>query len=91
MQICNKCVLDERFPGISFDDNGVCNFCRSEKSISTQEFIEIISGLQAGENVIVAIKTGSDEDTGLLPFGNQGVILDDILKLEDGQSVIVMK
>jgi HlyD family secretion protein len=61
-----------------------------ETGMEGEEFIEIISGLEAGENVIVAIKTGSDEDTGLLPFGNQGIILDDILELEDGQSVLVV-
>lgn len=31
MKICKKCVLPETFPGISFDDEGVCNFCRSFK------------------------------------------------------------
>lgn len=33
MQICNRCVLDDKFPGISFDEDGVCNFCRSYKGI----------------------------------------------------------
>jgi tRNA(Ile)-lysidine synthase TilS/MesJ len=32
MQTCKKCVLNERFIGIRFDDEGVCNFCRSAKS-----------------------------------------------------------
>lgn len=27
MEICNRCVLPETYPGIEFDDNGVCNFC----------------------------------------------------------------
>ncbi|GAM10590.1 putative protein [Geobacter sp. OR-1] len=31
MKICNSCILTENFPGISFDDKGVCNFCRSYK------------------------------------------------------------
>ena len=29
MIICNKCILPENMPGISFDKNGVCNFCRA--------------------------------------------------------------
>ncbi|MDM8006721.1 MAG: asparagine synthase-related protein [Phycisphaerae bacterium] len=29
MRICSKCVLPETYPETSFDDNGVCNFCRS--------------------------------------------------------------
>jgi hypothetical protein len=31
MTICSKCVLPETFPGISFDEHGVCNFCRAFK------------------------------------------------------------
>ena len=36
MLICNKCVLDENFPGIRFDESGVCNFCRMEKPLEEQ-------------------------------------------------------
>ena len=61
-----------------------------ETGMEGEEFIEITSGLQPGEYVIVAITIGSDEADSLLPFGDQGTIPDDILKLEDGQSVIVM-
>ena len=61
-----------------------------ETAMEGEEFIEITSGMQPGEYVIVAIKTGSDDAAGLLPFGDQGIIPDDLLKLEDGQSVIVM-
>jgi len=33
MQICKKCVLNENFPGIRFDESGICNFCLSAKSM----------------------------------------------------------
>lgn len=35
MKICNKCILPETFPDISFDANGVCNYCNknTEKRI----------------------------------------------------------
>ena len=26
-QVCTRCIQDETVPGISFDDNGVCNYC----------------------------------------------------------------
>jgi len=29
MRRCTRCVLPETFPGIEFDENGVCNFCRA--------------------------------------------------------------
>lgn len=29
MKTCSRCILPETFPGIEFDDHGVCNHCRS--------------------------------------------------------------
>jgi len=31
MVICRKCILPETFPGIKFDDDGVCNNCLRQK------------------------------------------------------------
>ena len=28
---CSKCVMPETWPGISFDENGVCSLCREGK------------------------------------------------------------
>ncbi len=28
MRICKRCILDENFPGISFDKEGICSFCQ---------------------------------------------------------------
>jgi len=39
MQTCKKCVLNERFIGIRFDEDGICNFCRSAKSLDQQRSI----------------------------------------------------
>lgn len=27
LQVCSRCIYDERVPGIHFDDQGVCNYC----------------------------------------------------------------
>src|SRR3990172_429179 len=32
MPVCRNCVLDEGFPGISFDENDVCTYCRTKKN-----------------------------------------------------------
>lgn len=32
MKICSRCILPETFPGIKFDEHGVCNHCRQEES-----------------------------------------------------------
>lgn len=29
LKICSICIYDETIPGISFDDRGVCNYCRT--------------------------------------------------------------
>jgi tRNA(Ile)-lysidine synthase TilS/MesJ len=29
LKICSNCILPETFPGLSFDDAGVCNHCRN--------------------------------------------------------------
>jgi hypothetical protein len=51
MRRCKKCVLPETFPGIRFDDKGICNFCQSykgkkdlekKKSIYRKRFRELI-------------------------------------------------
>ena len=39
MQICKKCVLNERFPGIRFGEDDICNFCRSAKSMDKQHSV----------------------------------------------------
>jgi hypothetical protein len=33
MKRCTMCVLPETFPGIQFDDEGVCNFCRRFRGV----------------------------------------------------------
>ncbi len=39
MQTCKKCVLNERFVGIRFNEDGICNFCSSAKSPENQRSI----------------------------------------------------
>ncbi len=42
MQECKKCVLNEAYPGIHFDENGVCNYCnnyvKKEKETASLHF-----------------------------------------------------
>lgn len=34
--ICNRCISDERLPGISFDSEGICNYCRIHETLEKQ-------------------------------------------------------
>jgi len=37
VKVCARCVLPETFPGISFDEKGICNFCGETDKISTAD------------------------------------------------------
>ena len=40
MRLCTKCILPETFPSIKFDDDGVCNYCRSYKGHEHNEAVK---------------------------------------------------
>lgn len=31
MKVCEKCILTDAYPGLTFDENGVCSMCTSEQ------------------------------------------------------------
>lgn len=45
MKICTRCIYDERVPSISFDINGVCNYCHLIDTLTA----EYDTGLPNGE------------------------------------------
>lgn len=36
LQICSRCIYDERVPSIQFDEEGVCNYCRQVEHLVDQ-------------------------------------------------------
>lgn len=40
MKSCSRCVLDENFPGISFNEEGLCNFCRHHTGADARGSLE---------------------------------------------------
>ena len=36
LQICSRCIYDERVNGIQFDEDGVCNFCHQVDTLKEQ-------------------------------------------------------
>ncbi|MBU2102993.1 MAG: hypothetical protein ABH865_09280 [Candidatus Omnitrophota bacterium] len=32
MQRCKKCIMPSNYPGISFNEKGICNFCAAQMS-----------------------------------------------------------
>ena len=39
MQVCNKCVLNENYPGISFLEDGSCNYCKKAVEDNNNEIL----------------------------------------------------
>jgi N-acetyl sugar amidotransferase len=49
--ICTKCIYDEKILGISFDKDGICNYCLQIENLLK----EYKTGLTAGENIFNSI------------------------------------
>lgn len=48
INICSRCIYDERTDGIHFDGHGVCNYCHQVDSLK----LEYGTGLEKGENLL---------------------------------------
>ena len=68
---CTRCVLPETVPGIEFDDDGVCNFCRNYKKIKVnganalKEIIAPYRSKNGEPDCIVALSGGRDSSYAL--------------------------
>ncbi|HOW99414.1 MAG TPA: hypothetical protein PK545_02245 [Deltaproteobacteria bacterium] len=69
MNCCTRCVLPDTFPGITFDQDGVCNYCRNNpvpdaegKKALLAKFEALIEGKrsQGPFDVILAYSGGKD-------------------------------
>lgn len=66
MNYCKKCILPENYPGISFDTEGVCNFCRAyQPQVNQLGKEKLIERLQSGEtkgkyDCVVPMSGGKD-------------------------------
>ena len=71
MKICERCVLPETFPGVQFDECGVCNCCRAANRAADssakreqvkQKFESLASSLRgtAGYHCLLAYSGGKD-------------------------------
>lgn len=69
MKLCSRCVLPSSFPGISFNENNVCNYClhsklpdakkRNEYHLKFEELLNSVKG-KHDYDVIIAYSGGKD-------------------------------
>lgn len=68
---CSKCILPETMPYISFDENGVCNYCHNYKPRNNpkpkEELLELVAPYRRseGSECIVPFSGGRDSCWGL--------------------------
>ena len=71
MQICSQCILPETFPGISFNNQGICNHCQHAERHKTEyeqmtqldtKFNTLINQLkgESGYDCVVSFSGGKD-------------------------------
>lgn len=72
MKICTKCILPDTFPGISFDGQGVCNFCRDfkgeaalqeEKQQYHQKFLDLIKQVKGKADYDATLSYSGGKDS----------------------------
>lgn len=56
LKVCSRCIYDETVPGIVFDDEGVCNYCRMLDSLKEQYGTGTLAGERALMEIIDRIK-----------------------------------
>jgi hypothetical protein len=71
MKRCTKCLLPETYPGIDFDEQGICNFCRhyeKRTSLGENAFLNLLKNYQIkkGEyDCILGVSGGRDSSYAL--------------------------
>lgn len=80
MSICSRCVLPDTFPGISFDNDGVCNYCRNipvpdgrGKQAYREKFEALLESKRSGTSfdVLLAYSGGKDSTYTLYMLAKQ--------------------
>lgn len=55
-RICSRCIYDDRTPAISFDENGVCSYCKMIEGLKTQYKTATPEGIENFKKIIEQIK-----------------------------------
>ncbi len=70
MKRCTRCILPQTFPGIKFDEKGVCNFCLQAKNNEVLQEEQAVY-LQKFKALITEVKDSADYDCTLSYSGGK--------------------
>jgi glutamine---fructose-6-phosphate transaminase (isomerizing) len=62
---CTRCILPETFPGIHFDEQGVCSLCKAHQQQEMKRPTELVSLAGSDRKVLVPLSGGRDSCFGL--------------------------
>jgi hypothetical protein len=70
---CTRCILPAEYPGISFDDEGVCNFCRDyrpgHRNLGREALLELLRSVpRSGDYDCVVPLSGGKDSTFILYY-----------------------
>jgi hypothetical protein len=73
MKYCARCILPESYPGIVFDEEGVCNYCLEyepdRQAIGKAELLEIVAGKErTGPYDCIVPMSGGKDSTYILYY-----------------------
>ena len=73
MKYCKKCIVSETYPGISFNEDGICNLCLDykpyHKYFDKGKLAEVLrSGLKTGKYDCVVPLSGGKDSTFILYY-----------------------
>jgi hypothetical protein len=80
MKFCSTCVLPDTFPGIDFDENGKCNYCRhtqvpddKKKQEYTKKFEDLLESVRGKYDyeVVMAYSGGKDSTYTMYQLANK--------------------
>ena len=56
VQVCSRCIYDERVDGIEFDENGICNYCHQIDDLKKEYGTGANSGIVKLHDIIDELK-----------------------------------
>lgn len=89
-RVCVRCVLPEDFPGIRFNDEGICNYCLDSKNEESQERRKAEYRRKFEELVVASKGKGSYDTVMSFSGGKDSTYTMTILKEEYGLDVVAV-
>jgi thymidine kinase len=90
MKICKKCVLPETFPGIRFNENGICNHCLDFQDEKNPE--EKKNRYRSRLDELIAVHRGKSSYDAIMSYsgGKDSTFILTLLKEEFGLNVLAL-